>query len=133
MERVKGKASSGWGRYDPNPPTSLVLKKRIKLVSDGSKTKRDPMCDYIEGAEWWTARSKHSVRKLQSLFDQEEVACVMIERVGAIYPLGKQGNQYLIAIQVIRFGGNKDWDIDLALEDACIYLEEPYEPDVDGH
>lgn len=82
------------------------------------------MCDYIEGAEWWIARSDTSVRALQRAFEDQEVACVLYETVGAMIDMGRaRDGKHLIRIQVMRAG---EWDVDLSLSDAGIYLEEPW-------
>ena len=84
----------------------------------------DPMCDYIEGAVWWLAKSRMSVRAIQRAFEDQEVACVLYETVGAMQELMRLSDGlYLIKIQLTRAG---EWDIDLSLTDAGIYLEEPF-------
>ena len=83
------------------------------------------MCDYIEGAEWWLARSASSVRMIQRAFDDQEVAILLYETVGAMQQIRRLDNgEYLIRIQLIGAG---QWDVDLSLSDARIYLEEPCE------
>lgn len=121
----KGLASQLWPRYDPHPaPAGFVPKIPIRLVTSDEKLPLpDPSCDYIEGAEWWIARSDTSVRTLQRAFEDQEVACLLFETVGAMFEIGRTASgQYLIAIQVIGAG---QWDVDLSLSDAGIYLEEP--------
>lgn len=124
-----GLASALWGRYTGIP--ELPNKKttnHLRLVSS-PKTRVDPMCDYIEGAEWWLARSDSSVRMLQKLFEQQEVACLLYEKSGAIVELGRVGAQYKIAIQLVRDKKEiNNWDLDLSLSDSGIYLEEVYKP-----
>jgi hypothetical protein len=97
------------------------------------------MADYIEGAEWWKARSIRSVRMLMKAFDQQEVACCLYERTGAMVQLGRvpaaqmpadeEGRRkdgYLIAIQVVRTGRD-DWDVDLTLSEIGVILDEQCE------
>jgi hypothetical protein len=83
------------------------------------------MCDYIEGAEWWIAHSDYSRRQIERSFYQQEVACLLYERTGAILELGRYNQQYVIAIQLVRTG--TDWDLDVSLSDAGIYLQEMWE------
>jgi len=87
------------------------------------------MCDYIEGAEWWLARSKTSVRALQRAFDEQEMACVLYETIGAMVDMGRErpGGMFLIKIQVMRAG---EWDVDISLSDAGIFLEEPLKGEI---
>lgn len=118
-----GKASPLWGRgYDPSPPQNyhpppgLRYKPAIRPVS------ADPMADLIEeGAEWWLARGDRSPIELQAAFNNSAVGCVLYETVGAVTQLGRTGRQYILGIQLTRAG---DWDVDLCLAEAGIYLEE---------
>ena len=82
----------------------------------------DPACDYIEGAAWWTAHSDTSVRALQRAFEDQEVAGRLYETIGAMFEAGRHRKKYLIAIQVMHAG---EWDVDISLSDAGVYLEEP--------
>lgn len=77
--------------------------------------------DYIPDAEWWIARSDRSVPQLLKAFRQQEVPCLLYERVGEIVPRGKCGKQHRVGIQLVRTG--KDWDLDLCLSDVGVYLE----------
>lgn len=128
---AKGHASRGWGRYIGDHPVRVSTKTTIRLdpnPAPARKTERDPMADYIEGADWWLARSEHSVRKLEYLFKQEEVGCCLYERTGAIIDMGQRdGRYYRIAIQLIRLGGVKDFDIDLCLSEIGIIIEEKWD------
>lgn len=84
-----------------------------------------PEADYIPGAPWWSALSVLSVRDLARLFDQQDVACILYEVIGAIEPRGEKrvvvyGRPwYPIWIQVSR----NDWTVDLGLEEAGVVLE----------
>lgn len=123
----KGKLSSAWPLYDPNPPVR-IMNPSIRYVRTSNKsTDTDRMCDYIEGAEWWIARSKRDTPRIFRAFNRGDVACCLYSRTGAIVRLGKliDRRQYLIAIQLVVTG--RDWDLDLSLEDAGIYLEQRWD------
>lgn len=81
--------------------------------------------DFIPGVPWWLAKSSRSVKMLRTLLKQQELPCVLYERMGALEEVGRSRGLYLVNIQLIRKNvGTKDWDLDLALTDAGIYLEE---------
>ena len=125
MNRPRGVASILWGKYDPNPvPSDWRPRNHLRLVHSVPVERPDPMCDYIEEAEWWVARSDYSIRHIQRAFDNNEIACCLYERVGAMMDLGRYGRQYEIAIQLVTIGD--DWDLDCSLSDAGIYLQELY-------
>jgi hypothetical protein len=116
-----GFASAAWGRYDPHPPKGFIPKVKLRLIHSAPSVP-DPMCDWIEEAEWWMARSDRSVRQIQNAFERSEMACLLYERVGAMKELGRQGRQYRIAIQLVRI--EPSWDLDISLSDSQIYLDE---------
>jgi hypothetical protein len=119
------------GRYTGHRLPSYVPAKPLVLLASKTKAARDPMADYIEDAEWWLARSKHSQRALVKAFDQQNVACCLIERVGAIIQLSapeERGGEYKIAIQISS--AKHSWDVDLCLSEAGIYLDCLWQPDV---
>lgn len=122
--RRTGEASMSWGRYDPNPlPRSFRFARPVYVLPSTGRVRRDPLSDFIDGAEWWFARSDRTAKALQRAFDNEEVACCLLERVGAILPMGKDDDgNHVIAIQIARTG--KDWDVDLCLSEIGIYLDE---------
>lgn len=126
----RGVTSLHWGRYDSNRPSDYTPPGHIRFVpAEGKAPLPDPMCDYIDGAEWWLARSNYSIRALQRAFDEQEVACLLYERVGAMLEEGRTASgQYLIRIQIIRAG---EWDTDISLSDAGIFLEEPWKGEED--
>ncbi len=110
--------------YDPNPHVIIQKPKRIKLVGPPSK-QTDGMADYVEGAEWWIARSKSSFREIMSMFDRGQVPGCLYERTGALIELGHTGQSYVIAIQLVRTG--RDWDLDLTLSEIGVCLEERWD------
>jgi hypothetical protein len=125
MTRPRGLASKCWGRYDPSPHEGPIAAHIRLVLSETPAPLPDPACDYIEGAEWWEARSTRSTRALQRAFEEQEVACVLYETIGAMLDVGRTpSGQYLIKIQVVRAG---QWDVDISLTDAGIFLEEPVE------
>lgn len=81
---------------------------------------RDPWADYIEGATWWLAKSKHSTEKLQKLFARGDVASCLFERVGSVIPLRKDGEKFVIQIQVV----DGEPFTDLCLSEIGVVLEE---------
>ena len=127
---ARGIASALWGRYDPYPPPpSYRPPPHIRLVqSDKPAPLPDPACDWIEDAEWWLARSERSTRSIQRAFEDQEMACVLYETVGAMIDMGREypGGPFLIRIQVMRA---EDWDVGISLSDAGIFLEEPWKGD----
>jgi hypothetical protein len=113
--------------FDPRPPLSPPRKANIRLVEhDGPEIDVDPMVDYIEGAEWWLARSDNSVSQLRKMFDKQEVAICLYEVVGATLEVTQRDGYYVIQIQVMH-NGRDDWMSDVALEEAGIYLDERIE------
>lgn len=101
----------------------------IRLVeSSDSEPEADPLSDFVFGAQWWLCRSDKNRKELMKLFDIGEVAGVLYERVGAILELGVVSHQYLMAIQLVRYGSEfHDWDLDLCLQETGIYVDELYE------
>lgn len=119
----RGVTSLRWGRYDPNPPATAPTSLPIKLVVTEEKIELpDPMCDYLEGSEWWLVRSDTSIRSIQRAFEEQEIACCLYERVGAMLEAGRTpSGQYLIRMQIVGAG---QWDTDVSLSDAGIFVEE---------
>jgi hypothetical protein len=99
----------------------------------GPKPKRDPMADHVEGSSWWLCRSDLSRKGIQDLIDRGEVAGCLYERMGAIIELGKEGAFYRLAVQLVRLGGDEDWDIDLCLSEIGIRVDELYEEKYDAY
>ena len=127
----RGKLSATWGLYTgSNKPTHLLGKRRVRYEGVSSFVDHDLMCDYIDGAEWWIARSEKSVNGIIRAFDRGDVGCCLYERTGAIIPLGKRDGKHLIALQLVMTGF--DWDIDLCLEEIGVYVDEMWDgEDVD--
>ena len=128
----KGRTSHKWGRYDPSQKKHTLKKRTVSYSGDSPLVGHvhDGMCDYIEGVNWWIARSLKSERQILRAFDNGNVACCLYERTGAIIELGHTGQQYLIAIQLIRTRHN--WDLDITLSELGVYLEELWDgEDVD--
>ena len=98
----RGRISPKWGHYDSR--SDVHVGRRVSFEDSTDLIERDGMCDYIEEAEWWIARSEKSVRQIFRAFDRGEAACCLYERTGAIVELGHTGQQYLIAIQLVRTG-----------------------------
>jgi len=138
MATRKGEASPLWRRW----ATGVVIRGKLPVrLIDGPKRKRESstMADYIDGAEWWKARSFRSVRLLQKAFDQQEVGICLYERTGAMIELGRvpqssmppredgsNRDGYSIALQLVRLGTNRDWDIDLCLAEIGVFIDEIY-------
>lgn len=116
----KGKLTKTWPRgYTGLNSFGFRLRAKYrmpKLLADEDKD----MCDYVDGAEWWIARSVKSVRAIQRKFSRGDIAITLIEKTGALLELGHLPNvgQYLIAIQLVRSG--QDWDLDLTLDELGI-------------
>jgi hypothetical protein len=97
----------------------------VRLVGEGDTAPVNPMRDFIPGAEWWLCKSRKSVGGLLRDFSSGNVGCVLYERVGAMLPRGTDGQLFLIAIQLVRLGGEEnDWDLDLCLSEVGVFMEE---------
>lgn len=120
-------------RYDPEPWKQKATKPlRHYLVRSRRayyKAPADPMCDHIEGAVWWIVRSKRGLRALHAAFARQDVACCLFERVGAIVEYGtdERTGEQLLAMELLFLGGALDWDLDVSLSDAGLYVEEPWQ------
>lgn len=124
--RHRGIASERWGLYTGGlrvRRTGHSIRFSSLLRERGSI---DPMRDYIEGADWWLCRSERSRAMLQKMFDQQEVAICLYERVGAILDLGREASQYLLAVQLVRQTRDDEWMLDISLSDVGVYLEETW-------
>lgn len=85
------------------------------------------MCDYIEGGTWWIVRSIRTLRGLQRAFARQDVACCLYERVGPMFEMGTAPDgTTLLVVQLVRFGDPNDWDLDLSLSEAGMYVEEEF-------
>ena len=117
----RGKLSDAWGKYvgDVENPRAG---RRVRFRKSDKPVPYDPMCDYIEDAEWWIARSDKSINQIFRAFEQGNMAICLYERTGAIIHLGRRDGQHIIAIQLVLTG--KDWDIDICLSEAGIYIDE---------
>lgn len=119
--------------YDPNPSllaSALRTMRGVRFVAPKTRKRAlaDPMADFIEGASWWLARSEKGVMRLQLEFRQGDIPGTLYERMGAMKELGRVGPLYLLAVQLVRTGTDfGDWDLDLTLTDAGIYVDEPYD------
>jgi hypothetical protein len=114
-----------WPKAYCQPPASgpLTHNGRVRLVPGHDAVPVNPMRDYIPGAEWWLCKSRKSVPALLRDFSNGDVACVLYERVGAMLPRGTDGQLFLIAIQLVRNGGEEnDWD--LCLSEVGVFMEE---------
>lgn len=125
MTRPDGEPAALGHYYDPRPAQQVPGRKyAIRLVErEGPELDVDPMVDYIEGAEWWLARSENSTKQLRKMFDRQEVAIILYEVIGATIEVAQQNGLYIIQIQVMRDGRN-DWMAEVALEDIGVYLDE---------
>jgi len=106
-------------RYDPTHKTPK-LTVPFSFVPSSRRVVPSADVDFIPGAPWWLALSEHSQAALETLFDNEEVGCCLIERIGAFKETGKEGALYVLNIQV----QDSDWDTDLCLSEIGIYLQE---------
>lgn len=121
------RAKDYWPKaYAPPSVSPIRPVGRVRLVPHyGPKLPLNPMRDFIPDAEWWLCRSRKSVAALMRDFANGDVACVLYERVGAMLPRGTQGQFFLIAIQLVRLGGDEDdWDLDLCLSEVGVIMEE---------